>query len=230
MTVRNGVMRHAMSSSLTRHRAADNVGDMAPPRNRVRFADAARALLRDTLLDAASELLEEQTWSAIKMADIAKGAGVSRQTLYKEFGSREAFAQAYILRDAERFLADVERAITSHRDDPTAALAAAVEVFLLGAEAEPMIRAIVAGDDTDGLLALVTNQAGPVLGLAASRLGQIVSDNWPQVPARSVELFAQNVVRVAVSHAASPTDSAKQAANDVAEVFGPFLERVVGIP
>ena len=74
------------------------------------YAVAARALLRDTLLDAARRELEQRAWSEVTMADIAAAAGVSRQTLYKEFGSREEFAQAFVLREAERFIAAVETA------------------------------------------------------------------------------------------------------------------------
>ena len=52
------------------------------------------------------------------MADIAVAAGVSRQTLYKEFGSREEFAQVLVMREAERFLDAVEQAVGQHLDDP----------------------------------------------------------------------------------------------------------------
>ena len=62
----------------------------APERTPTPYAVAARALLRDTLLDAARRELEQRAWSEVTMADIALAAGVSRQTLYKEFGSRES--------------------------------------------------------------------------------------------------------------------------------------------
>src|ERR1700761_4153826 len=94
------------------------------------YAQATRSLLRERLLDAADELLRERAWASISMADIAGGAGVSRQTLYNELGSREDFAQAYILRESDRFLATVEQAVRAHLDDPHAALRAAFEVFL----------------------------------------------------------------------------------------------------
>ncbi len=52
------------------------------------------------------------------MADVAPPPGVSRQTLYKEFGSRDEFAQAFVLREAERFIDAVEGALDAHLDDP----------------------------------------------------------------------------------------------------------------
>ncbi len=53
------------------------------------YPTAARQLLRDTLLDAMRELMAEREWGQISMAEVARVAGVSRQTLYKEFGTRQ---------------------------------------------------------------------------------------------------------------------------------------------
>lgn len=217
-----------VSMMLTRSPSAANVEDMPAPRARVRFADAARALLRDTLFEAASELMQQRPWAETRMADVAKAAGVSRQTMYKEFGSRQGFAQAYILREAERFVSGVEEAVAANKDNPRAALAAAVEVFLNAAAEEPLIMAIARGDAGDGLLQLVTNQAGPVLGFATDRLASFLGATWPTVPERSVRLIAEYMVRLAISHAASTTTSIEQTAADMAELFGPYLDEVVG--
>ncbi|MGH7436189.1 MAG: TetR/AcrR family transcriptional regulator, partial [Polyangiaceae bacterium] len=65
--------------------------------NRPKFAEATRALLRETLLGAATDLLREYKWSEVSMAAVAERAGVSRQTLYNEFGSRDEFAQSYVM-------------------------------------------------------------------------------------------------------------------------------------
>jgi AcrR family transcriptional regulator len=200
---------------------------MTAAKPRVPFAEAARVLLRNTLLDAASELLRENAWAGLKMADIAAAAGVSRQTLYKEFGSRQAFAQAYILRESEEFLSAVERAVAEHVDEPRKALAAAVEVFLTVAAEEPLIKAIVAGDDSDGLLALVTNQAGPILHGATGRLSAFLISRWPEASASSLRLFAKSLVRLAVSHAASPDGTPAETAAAMSAVLGPYLDEVV---
>ncbi|HEX3787124.1 MAG TPA: TetR family transcriptional regulator [Pseudonocardiaceae bacterium] len=200
---------------------------MSLPRGRLPYAEAARELLRSTLLDAASDLLRSRTWADTTMAEIATVAGVSRQTLYKEFGSRQAFALAYILRESERFLSSVEQAIAAHLDDPAAALTAAMATFLTAAAEEPLIRAIVAGDDSDGLLSLVTNQAGPVLTVATDRLGRYLIANWPDADPRSLRLIADNLVRLAISHAASPTAEIAETAAGVSTIFAPYMANVV---
>ena len=58
---------------------------MSAAPQRVPYSVAARELLRNTLLDAACHELQSRRWAEITMADIALAAGVSRQTLYKEF-------------------------------------------------------------------------------------------------------------------------------------------------
>ena len=71
---------------------------------RTPYPQAARQLLRETLFGAARDELQQRAWSEITMAEIAGAAGVSRQTLYKEFGSRDEFAQAFVIHEGERFL------------------------------------------------------------------------------------------------------------------------------
>ena len=71
------------------------------------------------------------SWSGAAGRDhdgrLAAAAGVSRQTLYKEFGSRDEFAQAFVMREADRFLAAVEVACTRTSRRSGAALSAAFE-------------------------------------------------------------------------------------------------------
>ena len=121
---------------------------------RTPYAEAARELLRETLLDGARDELERRSWAQITMGDIAAAAGVSRQTLYKEFGSRDEFAQAFVMREVDRFLAAVEVAVREHLDDPATALSAAFDVFLTAAAEDPLVRTLLSGEEAYGLLAL----------------------------------------------------------------------------
>ena len=54
---------------------------------------SGEALLRDSVLDAMRRELLGKDWSAITLTDVARTAGVSRQTIYNEFGSRQGLAQ-----------------------------------------------------------------------------------------------------------------------------------------
>jgi len=51
---------------------------------------------RQTILEAARELLERDQWSGVGLADVARDAGVSRQAIYLHFGSRSALLLALV--------------------------------------------------------------------------------------------------------------------------------------
>ncbi|MER5827018.1 helix-turn-helix domain-containing protein, partial [Streptomyces mirabilis] len=80
---------------------------------------------RESLLDAAYTALAHRPWSTVRMVDVAAVAGVSRQTLYNEFGSKEGLARALVRREADGFLAGVERALATHADARERLVAAA---------------------------------------------------------------------------------------------------------
>jgi AcrR family transcriptional regulator len=188
------------------------------------FSVAARDLLRTTVLDAVREQLRTKTWGEVKMADVAKLAGVSRQTLYNEFGSRGELAQAFVLREADLFLDAIKQAVTANRDDPVAALAAAFEVFLAAAAEDPLVRALLGGGaGAEELLPLVTTQGEPVLARATARLSAFLQEGWPEIDPHKTTLLAEAVVRLAISYAALPAGPAGMSGAAIAELLGPFV-------
>lgn len=195
--------------------------------NAVPYREAARQLLRQTLLDATRGLLEQRPWAQITMADIASRAGVSRQTLYNELGSREQLAQAFVLREAERFIAEVRQAIEAHLDDPTAALAAALQLFLDTAGMDPMVGMLLDDDGTGGLLPLITTRSRPVIDWAGSQIADAISAGWPAVPPGDALLLAQSLVRLAISYLTVPTSPPGQATQDAVRLLAPFIEQAV---
>lgn len=191
------------------------------------YALAARELLHSTLLDAACEELQSRRWADITMADIALVAGVSRQTLYNEFGSREVFAQVLVMREANRFLDSVEQAVTAHLEDPAAALAAAFDVFLTAAAENPLVRTIVGAGGSEELLALFTTQGKQLVESAVERVTAVLLAGWPLVKAQDAELLSECLVRLAISYAALPKGPASMTASSVATLLGPYVERLV---
>jgi AcrR family transcriptional regulator len=194
---------------------------------RVPYSVAARELLRNTLLDAACDELQHRRWADVTMADIALAAGVSRQTLYKEFGSRDEFAQVLVMREADRFLVAVEQAVHAHLDDPATALSAAFDVFLAAAAENPLVRTIVHGDGAEELLALFTTHGKPLVDSAAERLTAVVIAGWPLIERRDAELLSECLVRLAISYAALPKGPASMTATSVATLLGPYLEQLI---
>lgn len=203
------------------------------------YRHAARLLLRDRLLDAARELLAQRPWAQITMAEIASGAGVSRQTLYNEFGSREQFAQAFVIREGERFIAAVEEAIYEHLDDPTSALAAALQAFLESAARDPLVGMLLADDGTGGMLPLLTTQSAPIVGWASERIAAAIRRSWPAAESEDAQLLAEALVRLAISYVTVPAvegaqrqtmgalESTRRATDDAVRLLGPFIERAI---
>ncbi|MFJ3717396.1 TetR/AcrR family transcriptional regulator [Streptomyces sp. NPDC090057] len=99
---------------------------------------------RESLLDAAVTALARRPWSAVRMVDVAAAAGVSRQTLYNEFGSKEGLARALVRRAADGYLAGVERALAAHTD-PRDRLAATAEWTAAAARDSALVRAMLTG-------------------------------------------------------------------------------------
>jgi AcrR family transcriptional regulator len=188
---------------------------------------AARQLLHDTLFDAARRLLGDRPWAQITMAEVAREAGVSRQTLYKEFGSRDEFAQAFVIREGARFLDVVEQAIRAHLDDPCEAVAAGLEVFLTSASEDPLVQMLLADDGTGGMLPLITTQSRPVLEWASERLCQVMRSGWPHVADEDAELLADSFVRLAISYVTMPRSSPRETAAAAATLLAPYVEQAM---
>ncbi|MCB5908774.1 TetR/AcrR family transcriptional regulator [Streptomyces pinistramenti] len=111
---------------------------------------------RESLLDAAYTALASRPWTAVRMVDVAARAGVSRQTLYNEFGSKEGLARALVRRETDSYLAGVERALADGRpartgDDAATRGAAAAAWTLRIARANPLVRAALTGCWSDRL-------------------------------------------------------------------------------
>jgi AcrR family transcriptional regulator len=196
--------------------------------SRTPYPEAARELLRQTLFDAARDNLEHRPWSEVTMSDIAAAAGISRQTLYKEFGSRSEFGLALTIHEGERFLDAVEAAVLAHTDDPRAAIHAALELFLRTAGEDPVMRMLLSDDGSGGMLSFVTTQGMPVTVWATARLATVIEEGWPQAPKTDVNLLSEALVRLAISYITNPSETPDSTAVSVAELLGPFIDRALG--
>jgi AcrR family transcriptional regulator len=196
--------------------------------SRTPYPEAARELLRQTLFDAARDNLEHRPWSEVTMSDIAAADGISRQTLYKEFGSRSEFGLALTIHEGERFLDAVEAAVLAHTDDPRAAIHAALELFLRTAGEDPVMRMLLSDDGSGGMLSFVTTQGMPVTVWATARLATVIEEGWPQAPKTDVNLLSEALVRLAISYITNPSETPDSTAVSVAELLGPFIDRALG--
>jgi len=180
---------------------------------------------RQRILDAAVELVAESGWSAITMAGLAERAGVSRQTVYNEIGTKQALADAVVLDELGRFLAVVERGFDRHPRDLRAALRAAVEGVLARAGDSALLRAIItatSGGDTE-LLPPLTTRASSLIDAAASVVGARIAAYDVAADARTRATVVDMLVRTVLSHVMQPSGSPRSTATRLADVVSAAL-------
>ncbi|NEB38189.1 TetR/AcrR family transcriptional regulator [Streptomyces sp. SID14515] len=103
---------------------------------------------RQALLDAALRALDDGPWRAVRMVDVAALAGVSRQTLHNEFGTKNGLAGALLRRAADGYLAGVDRALTAPAPDRPAAVALWT---VRAARRDALVKALLTGHWAEGL-------------------------------------------------------------------------------
>jgi AcrR family transcriptional regulator len=195
--------------------------------NRVPYPVAARGLLRASLLDAACDQLTERRWANVTMADVALAAGVSRQTLYKQFGSREEFARVLVIRETDRLLSAVEKAISVHREDLVGALVGAFDVLVHAPADNALIRAVVYEQGAEELLTLLTaGRDTSLVELMAEHLTRLVLAGWPRLDRNVVGALSECLVCLAVGYTVWPNDASSVGRAPVAAILGPYVERL----
>ncbi|ASF11965.1 putative TetR family transcriptional regulator [Nocardia brasiliensis NBRC 14402] len=200
---------------------------MARTGTRIPYQEAARELLRTSVLDAMRELLTERDWSKITLGDVAARAGVSRQTLYNEFGSRSGLAQAYALRLADDLVDHVDAAITGNVGDARAAFREGMRNFFLDAAADPLVRSLLAGEVKLDLLRLITLDAGPLLEQATARLSLAFQQSWVAASAAESDVIAHALVRIALSYIPTPPGPGRDAPEDLSALLSPYVEAIL---
>ncbi|MEV5569952.1 TetR family transcriptional regulator [Spirillospora sp. NPDC052269] len=181
--------------------------------------------VREALLDAAAELLVQNGYKGLRMRDVAEAAGVSRQTVYNEFGDKWGLAQAVVLRDNERYLDGIDRVLAEH-DDLYAAVAEAVRYTLLTSANDPLKKVVLTGAGGDELLPLLTTQAEPVLFTASTRIVEHAHEQWPHLDREAFAEVTDAAVRLTMSHLILSDGPPDQIARFIARMFVRYL----GVP
>lgn len=194
-----------------------------PPTTRPTYAEASKALLRNTVLDAMRDLLADKDWAAITMADVATFSGVSRQTVYNEFRSRNGLAQAYALRLVDDFVALLSAAVTRNEDDVRGALREGFGDYFRTAADDPLIRSLLSGAAKPDLLRLITTDAGPLIESATRGLSETMRNSWLGLGDDDAERISRAASRMALSYVAMPPEGDRDVATDLAEVLAPAL-------
>lgn len=174
------------------------------------------------------EELLAKDWSEITLADVARTAGVSRQSIYNEFGSRQGLAQGYALRLADRLVDEVSTAVDSHVGHVHEAFLHGFRTFFTDSAADPLVVSLLSGRANADLLQVITTDSGPIIAHCSRRLTEVFLDSWvlPGQPAAGV--LARAIVRLALSYVSMPPEADHDVAADLAMLMTPFAERYAG--
>ncbi|MBJ7464879.1 MAG: TetR family transcriptional regulator [Mycolicibacterium sp.] len=192
---------------------------------RVPYAEASRVLLRDSILDGMRDMLLVRDWSSITLTDVARAAGISRQTIYNEFGSRQGLAEGYALRLADRLVDQIHGAINENVGDVYAAFLQGFRDFFTESAADPLVISLLTGTSKPDLLQIITTDSGPIITRCSQRLTETFQNSWMKASDEDAGVLARAIVRLAMSYVSMPPEADHDVAMDLARLMTPFAER-----
>jgi AcrR family transcriptional regulator len=186
------------------------------------------------VLGAAYDIIVTSGWNGVRMTTLADRVGISRQTLYKEFSSREEVGRALVIREAGRLIEGVTEQIRRHDDVPSA-IHAALLYALERSAASPLLRAVLTsgsgGVSGDSLLPLITQQSRALIASATALLGNYLRARTPGLSGEDAGTIASALVRLTASHLMLPLDPPAQTAARLTRMAVSALAGLVaGIP
>jgi AcrR family transcriptional regulator len=181
---------------------------------------------RQRIVSAAVALTTAEGWAAVTMSRLADDAGVSRQTVYNEVGSKTGLAEAMVLTELDRFLTLVDDGFQAHPDDLGHATRAAIRGVLREAAQNELLRTIVAPGGGD-LLPPLTTDAAALLDAAKTVVGQRIAAYENTVDGRTRDAVVDMLVRTVLGHVMQPSASPERSADDIAALATRLLTTAV---
>ncbi|MEH1100374.1 TetR/AcrR family transcriptional regulator [Micromonospora sp. CPCC 205561] len=175
---------------------------------------------REAIVAAARALTVATGWDGVRMGAVARAAGVSRQTVYNEFGSKAALAEALARREVERFVGAVRALLRAHGDDVRAAAHATITHTLREAAGDPLIKAVLTSNrgGSDELLPFLTTRSELVLAEATAVLLEWADEALPGADRAAVTFATDSVIRLVISHILLPGAPVEQTAAALADL------------
>lgn len=164
-----------------------------------------RRQVRERVLETAHQHTVERGWERVRVGEVAVDSGVSRPTLYREFGNKDGLGEALMAREAERFFAAIADALDQH-DDVARAVAAATRLTLQEAADNPLLRAVLTGSRSGdaGLLPFLTSRSESIRESARALLAAWLGRRQPELLPSRVEETVDALVRLVISHVVAP--------------------------
>lgn len=162
----------------------------------------------ERLLDAALDVAAQHGLARLSVGDVAKRAGLSRQTLYKHFGSREELIAQAVVRETGRM---VEAVIAAAEpiEDPVASLEVAIVTALRLVRGHPLLDRLLA-TEPEALLPLLIDAQGNVQGAVGTIARQMLESRLPGIDPEACRAGADLLSRMLLSYAVRPPEQAPE--------------------
>ena len=182
-------------------------------------AAAEELTIRQRLVDAALATATDHGIARMSMADVARRAVLSRQTLYRYFPSKDALVATVVLSETAVLVEQITAA-TVDLDDPLEALRASIHAALVGLRTHPLLDRLLS-TEPDSLVPILTTDSGPVVVHVRAIVESIVAERTPELTDDPVgrRRFADIVARLLVSYAVNAPDDPPEVVADYVASF-----------
>ncbi len=162
---------------------------------------------RQRVLDAAFARIAEVGIARLALEDVATEAGVSRQTVYRHFGSRDGLVEQLVLREEQWFVDRVVEAASLHPAAGEAIAAGVTEALRAGRE-HPLLRRLLETEPGE-ILPLIILGRGPVISAVRPVVVRILRDRL-QVSEEDARVMADVGSRLLISYVLEPGDESPE--------------------
>jgi AcrR family transcriptional regulator len=167
-------------------------------------ADAVKSETRERILGATFEALEDFGLSRTTVEDVAHRAGLSRQTVYRYFPSKDALIVSLVAREEEAFIVGVREAIEGH-EDLGPAIANGVRFVLRFAREHPLLDRLLT-TDPHAFLPYLTTRGLPVVIRAREAMVDLLGPRAPHLPNDALRGALDAATRAIVSYVVTPSE------------------------
>jgi AcrR family transcriptional regulator len=176
---------------------------------------------RERILDAAFEAVARHGLSRLTMDDVARLAGLSRQSVYRYFDSKDALIQSVVFREEEAFIEGIRAAHARH-ERPEDGMREAILFCLRTAREHPLLDRLLASEP-EVLLPFLTTRGGDLIARARSVIEDLAS-GWA-LGNDLVHRTADVAVRAIVSYTLTLSqDDPRDVARELARILASALE------
>lgn len=158
----------------------------------------------EKLLDSALSAFLDFGIKRTSMGEIARRAGISPATLYRRFESKNELVEAVGVREAQRYVAEVDervRAVT----EPAEQLVEIFVAFMTTLAGNELLRRLLA-TEPEMVLPRLTTEGGPILAVGREYVAEKLRElqAMSPVPDFDPDLVAEIMARLALSLALTP--------------------------